>query len=77
MLRIDARGEVLLASVAELAHESRAGTGVDLVRALGLAGLSLSELTRPERAAFALGLLSGVPHGTVASGQLRAALLHG
>lgn len=70
-------GEVRIGVAAELEHEPRAGSGVDTVRALALAGLSVGELGASERAAFALGILEGVPLGQVARARLRADLRHG
>ncbi|MBM3992080.1 MAG: hypothetical protein FJ298_13875 [Planctomycetes bacterium] len=71
------RGEVLLGTLGALRRERRAPTGLDAVRALSLAGLSLSDLARRERAAFAAGLLAGSRLAGAARRALAIELRHG
>lgn len=74
---ISPRGDVLLGTLGSLQRERRAPTGLDAVRALSLAGLSLSDLARRERAAFAAGLLAGSRLEGAARRALSAELRHG
>ncbi|MCC7014746.1 MAG: hypothetical protein IT454_19445 [Planctomycetes bacterium] len=74
---LDARGQVFLGPALDLVHEKRAAGGVDTTLALALAGLSLFELSRPQRAAFALGLLEGARLSPRARDALRNELRHG
>lgn len=71
-----ARGELILGAVARLESDPHAGDGIDLVRALALARLSLDELTRTERAAYAAGIVSGAALGPHGKSALRARLRH-
>ncbi|MCY3003956.1 MAG: hypothetical protein NTV21_19345 [Planctomycetota bacterium] len=70
-------GEVVLGAVLELERDATRAGGVDTVRALSLAGLSISELSPRERAAFAAGLLAGSGLAGAAREALRAELRHG
>jgi tRNA A-37 threonylcarbamoyl transferase component Bud32 len=71
------RGEVLLGSLGSLKPERRPPSGLDAVRALSLAGLSISDLSRRERAAFAAGLLAGSRLEGGARRALSVELRHG
>ncbi len=70
------RGELRLAAIARLEADPRAGDGIDLLRTLALARLSLDELTRRERAAYAAGIVAGAALGARAKSELRARLRH-
>lgn len=74
---ISANGEVVLGAVLELERDSSRAGGGDTVRALSLAGLSISELSQRERAAFATGLLAGSGLAGAARKALRTELRHG
>ncbi len=71
-----ARGDLRLAAVASLEADPQAGDGIDLVRTLALARLSLDELSRTERAAYAAGIVAGAALGARARAELRARLSH-
>ena len=70
-------GEVFLGTLSALDTERAPASGIDAVRALSLAGLSLPELSVRERAAFAAGLLAGSRLDGAARRALSAQLRHG
>jgi hypothetical protein len=74
---VDARGAVALGPIARLARDAGAVGGVDLVRALAFAGLSVADMSKVERAAFALGLLEGAPATAHRRSKARIELRHG
>lgn len=72
----DERGSLSLGAVLELEADPRAGDGIDLVRTLALADLSLEHLTPRERAAYAAGIVAGAALGARETARLRARLRH-
>jgi tRNA A-37 threonylcarbamoyl transferase component Bud32 len=70
-------GELLLAAARELDEDPRGGDGLDLVRVLALAGLTLEQLSERERAAYAAGIVAGSNFGAREMARLRARLRHG
>jgi tRNA A-37 threonylcarbamoyl transferase component Bud32 len=70
-------GELCVAAARELDEDPRGGDGLDLVRLLALAGLSLEQLGERERAAYAAGIVAGSNLGAREKARLRARLRHG
>lgn len=73
----DAEHNPLLVGLRTVEFDARIACGVEPIRTLALAGMTLAELSPSQRAAFAAGILRGAQLGRVARAALRADLRHG